>query len=65
MPELPEVETIRKIVERELTGRTLTGLELTLPKLVRDSLASTWSCSWAGPCWAPIVTVLITHWSDD
>ena len=37
MPELPEVETIRKIVERELTGRALTGLELTLPKLVRDS----------------------------
>ena len=37
MPELPEVETIRRIVERELTGRTLTGLELTLPKLVRDS----------------------------
>jgi formamidopyrimidine-DNA glycosylase len=37
MPELPEVETIRRIVERELTGRTLTGLELTLPKLARDS----------------------------
>ena len=37
MPELPEVETIRKIVESELAGRTLTSLELTLPKLVRDS----------------------------
>lgn len=37
MPELPEVETIRRIVERELTGRALTDIELTLPKLVRDS----------------------------
>lgn len=37
MPELPEVETIRRIVERELTGRRLTELSLTLPKLTRDS----------------------------
>lgn len=37
MPELPEVETIRRIVERELVGRTLSGVELTLPKLLRGS----------------------------
>ncbi len=37
MPELPEVETIRRIVERELTGLTVTRVDLTLPKLVRDS----------------------------
>ena len=37
MPELPEVETIRRIVERELAGQTLAGIELTLPKLLRDS----------------------------
>ncbi|MGH2614627.1 MAG: Fpg/Nei family DNA glycosylase, partial [Thermomicrobiales bacterium] len=37
MPELPEVETIRRIVERELTGRTLARVDLTLPKLLRDS----------------------------
>lgn len=37
MPELPEVETIRRIVERELQGRTLAAADLTLPKLLRDS----------------------------
>ena len=37
MPELPEVETMRRIVERELTGRTLVAVELRLPKLLRDS----------------------------
>ena len=37
MPELPEVETVRRIVTATLTGRTVTSLELTLPKLLRDS----------------------------
>lgn len=37
MPELPEVETIRRICERELVGRTVTDLTVTLPKLTRDS----------------------------
>lgn len=37
MPELPEVETMRRIVERELTGRRLERIDLTLPKLLRDS----------------------------
>lgn len=37
MPELPEVETMRRIVERELTGRRLERFDLTLPKLMRDS----------------------------
>lgn len=37
MPELPEVETARRIVERELTGRTVTAVDLRLPKLFRDS----------------------------
>ena len=37
MPELPEVETIRRIVDGELTGRTLSDVELTLPKLLRES----------------------------
>jgi len=37
MPELPEVETIRRMVERELAGRTLLAADLTLPKLLRDS----------------------------
>lgn len=37
MPELPEVETARRNAERHLVGRTITSLELTLPKLLRDS----------------------------
>ena len=66
MPELPEVETIRKIVERELTGRTLTGLELTLPKLVRDSplpdLGLLVGRTMLGA--DRRAKVLVTHWSD-
>jgi formamidopyrimidine-DNA glycosylase len=37
MPELPEVETMRGIVARELVGRELASAQLTLPKLMRDS----------------------------
>lgn len=37
MPELPEVETIRRIVARELVGREVEQIELTLPKLLRTS----------------------------
>ncbi len=37
MPELPEVETIRRIVERELVGQTLEAIGLRLPKLMRAS----------------------------
>jgi len=37
MPELPEVETMRRIVERELTGRRLVSADVRLPKLLRDS----------------------------
>jgi formamidopyrimidine-DNA glycosylase len=37
VPELPEVETMRRIVERELTGRTLASVDVRLPKLLRDS----------------------------
>ena len=67
MPELPEVETIRRIVDRELRGLTLVDLELTLAKLVRDSPI---------PSLAPLLgrvligtdrraKVLVMHWSDD
>ncbi len=37
MPELPEVETMRRLVERHLVGRTITGQVLTLEKLLRNS----------------------------
>jgi formamidopyrimidine-DNA glycosylase len=37
VPELPEVETMRRMVVRELLGRTLAAIDLRLPKLTRDS----------------------------
>lgn len=37
MPELPEVETARRIIEGELVGLRVTGVHLRLPKLFRDS----------------------------
>lgn len=37
MPELPEVETARRIVERELGGLRVSAVDLRLPKLFRDS----------------------------
>jgi len=66
MPELPEVETIRKIVERELIGRMLTGLELTLPKLVRDSPLPDLDLLIGRTLLGTDrrAKVLVTHWSD-
>lgn len=37
LPELPEVETIRRIVERTLVGRAIEDIDLRLPKLLRTS----------------------------
>lgn len=37
MPELPEVETARRHIERDLVGKRLTSVENRLPKLMRDS----------------------------
>ena len=37
MPELPEVETMRRIVERELVGRGVETVDLRLAKLIRTS----------------------------
>jgi formamidopyrimidine-DNA glycosylase len=66
MPELPEVETIRRIVERELTGRTLTSVELTLPKLVRDSPLPDLELLVGRTLLAADrrAKILVTHWSD-
>lgn len=66
MPELPEVETMRRIVERELIGRHLVSLDLRLPKLLRGSPL---------PTLTPLVgrsvvgarrraKVLVVDWSD-
>ena len=66
MPELPEVETIRRIVERELVGRTLTGVDLTLPKLVRDSPLPDLELLVGRTVMSADrrAKVLVTHWSD-
>lgn len=37
MPELPEVETIRRNIVASLAGRTLVRVDVRLPKLLRDS----------------------------
>lgn len=37
MPELPEVETMRRNIERHVVGKTITAVDVTLPKLLRDS----------------------------
>ena len=37
MPELPEVETVRRNVEQALVGERLVSVEVRLPKLLRDS----------------------------
>ncbi len=37
MPELPEVETARRLSEEYLVGRTVTAVEVHLPKILRDS----------------------------
>ena len=67
MPELPEVETIRRIVQRELTGRTLVAYDLTLPKLMRDSplpdLGALLGQTLLGT--ERRAKVFITHWSGD
>jgi formamidopyrimidine-DNA glycosylase len=67
MPELPEVETIRRMIERELTGLTLAGVELTLPKLMRDSPLPTLDTLIGHTLLRAErrAKVLVTHWSGD
>lgn len=67
MPELPEVETIRRIVERELVGLSLTGVDLTLAKLLRDSPLPDLRLLIGREieCAERRAKVLITHWSGD
>jgi formamidopyrimidine-DNA glycosylase len=37
MPELPEVETARRLIESHLVGRTVARIDVRLPKILRDS----------------------------
>ncbi len=36
MPELPEVETVKKTLEKKLAGLTITGVEIMMPKVIRE-----------------------------
>jgi formamidopyrimidine-DNA glycosylase len=67
VPELPEVETIRRIVARELVGRTLVASELTLPKLLRESPLPDLELLRGRTLLSAErrAKVLITHWSGD
>ncbi len=41
MPELPEVETARRLSEEHLVGKRVAGIDVRLPKILRDSPVST------------------------
>lgn len=36
MPELPEVETVKNTLEKNLTGLTITGVDIKMPKIIRE-----------------------------
>ena len=36
MPELPEVETVKNTLEKNLAGLTLTGVDIEMPKIIRE-----------------------------
>jgi formamidopyrimidine-DNA glycosylase len=37
VPELPEVETVRRLCEQHLVGRSISAIDVRLPKITRDS----------------------------
>ena len=48
MPELPEVETIRRIIEPQISGRSITSLEIHNPQIIAFPDADTFSSSLVG-----------------
>lgn len=43
MPELPEVETVKRTLEKKITGLTITGVEINMPKVIREPDAEEFS----------------------
>ena len=37
MPELPEVETIRAFLDENVRGKTITAIDLDLPRLIKNT----------------------------
>lgn len=48
MPELPEVETVRATLEPVLTGRTITHIDITLPRLIKNATVEAFSKALSG-----------------
>jgi len=36
MPELPEVETVKRTLDKKITGLTITGVDISMPKIIRE-----------------------------
>lgn len=41
MPELPEVETLRRDLERYMVGRTIMGVRVLVPKMLKGTVTET------------------------
>jgi len=48
MPELPEVETVKRSLQPRLTGLTITGVSINLPKIIRRPDPEAFSANLAG-----------------
>ena len=48
MPELPEVETIRAFLDKHVRGKTITAIDLDLPRLIKNTTADRFQAALTG-----------------
>ena len=48
MPELPEVETIRAFLDEHVRGKTITAIDLDLPRLIKNTTADRFQAALTG-----------------
>ena len=48
MPELPEVETIRAFLDENVRGKTITAIDLDLPRLIKNTTADRFQAALTG-----------------
>lgn len=48
MPELPEVETIRAFLDEHVRGKTITAIDLDLPRLIKNTTADHFAAALTG-----------------
>ena len=48
MPELPEVETIRVFVDKHVRGKTITAIDMDLPRLIKNTTAARFEAALTG-----------------